>query len=133
MSKRAILGQGLRFLTIGAGASLLYFVLALTFDRLASFPPVVASTVAYAFAAVFSYIGHKNFTFNTGTFNIGGRSNFEILRFAVSTLTGFLLASIIPLVLIEYPPVISYLVVLAVVPLLSFLMLKFFVFTKSDP
>ncbi len=128
MSKRVILGQGLRFLTIGAGASFLYFVLALILDRLVNFPPVTASTVAYVLAAVFSYIGHKSFTFNTG-----GHSNFEILRFAVSTLTGFLLASIIPLVLTGYPSIISYLVVLVVVPLLSFLMLKFFVFTKSGP
>lgn len=118
--------QGLRFLAVGGGASFLYFALALFFDRIISFGPVAASTIAYTLAAAFSYTGHKIFTFNTKE-----RSKFQTLRFAISTLIGFSLASLIPYALAQFAPVISYLAVLAVVPVISFLMLKFFVFPKD--
>ena len=126
MSSGSLLGQGLKFLVVGGGASFLYFGLALLFDRGVGFGPVASSTLAYALAAVFSYVGHKLFTFNSK-----GGSKFEALRFTISTLIGFSLASFIPFALSQFAPIISYLAVLAVVPVISFLMLKFFVFSKD--
>ncbi|HHL43679.1 MAG TPA: GtrA family protein [Hellea balneolensis] len=118
--------QGIKFAIIGGLSAIIYFCIALLFDKAFGLPPILASNIAYVLSAVFSYLGHKLYTFNTA-----GKARFEALRFAVSSVIGFTLASLIPFMLSAYPSVYSYLVVLAVVPATTFILLKFFVFAKQ--
>jgi putative flippase GtrA len=120
------LGQTLRFILVGGTAAIIYFCAALLFERAFGVSPIWASTFAFVLSAVFSFIGHKIYTFNAA-----GNSRHEALRFAVSALIGFTLASLIPYVLGAYPSVYSYLAVLVIIPATSFTLLKFFVFPND--
>ena len=123
MNLGSTFGQAARFGVVGGGATLIYFCFAIAFNSTLGLGPIVASTVAYASAAVFSYVGHKYFTFNTREKQHG-----EKFRFIISSLIGFLLAMSIPWALGGFLPVISYIAVTILVPVVSFFMLRVFVF-----
>jgi putative flippase GtrA len=126
MKNRALHWQTLRFIGVGGSAAMVYFSAALLFDRAFGLPPVWASILAYVASAAFSFLGHKLYTFNTT-----GNSRAEAIRFAISAGIGFLLASLIPYLLSSYSSVYSYLAVLVIVPTVSFIMLKCFVFSEG--
>lgn len=123
MSFRRVAGQMLRFTGVGAANSALYFVFAATLNGLIGLATIPASAIAYALAAAFAYLSHKHLTFRNGA-----ASPFEVSRFVAATAMGLALALLIPTLLYRYPPVVSFLTVLIVVPLCSFVMMKFFVF-----
>jgi|LGOV01.1.fsa_nt_gb putative flippase GtrA len=123
MSLGSTFGQAAKFGVVGGGATFIYFCLAIVFDLMFGLGPIVASTMAYASAAVFSYVGHKYFTFNARENQHG-----EKFRFLVSSLTCFFLAMFIPWALGGFLPVFSYIAVTILVPFLSFFMLRLFVF-----
>lgn len=123
MSLVSTFGQAAKFGVIGGGATFIYFCLAIAFDLMFGLGPIVASTMAYASAAVFSYVGHKHFTFNARE-----KQHWEKFRFLVASLIGFFLAMFIPWALGGFVPVISYVAVMILVPSVSFFMLRVFVF-----
>ena len=116
-------GQALRFAGVGGIASALYFVVAALLNGVFGLATVAASVIAYAIAATFAYQGHKRLTFASGT---AGRT--EVTRFIAATAVGLGLALVIPILLRGYAPMVSFLSVLVIVPICSFLMMKFFVF-----
>ncbi|KAB7613508.1 GtrA family protein [Amylibacter sp. SFDW26] len=125
MINKAGLLQVLRFVTIGGGAAIIYFILALTLDRLFDLATIWASFLAFVFSAVFSFVGHRCFTFSpTQT------SKKQMFRFMISTIIGLLLSTIIPILLQTQAPIVSYITVLITVPVVSFILLKFFVFSE---
>ncbi|WP_394358518.1 GtrA family protein [Halocynthiibacter halioticoli] len=119
----SVSGEALRFVGVGAANSALYFLCAATLNSLLGLNTITASVIAYAFAAVFAYLGHKHLTFR----NVGA-APFEACRFAAATFMGLVLSLIIPVLLYRFAPVVSFLSVLIVIPLCSFIMMKFFVF-----
>jgi putative flippase GtrA len=84
---------------------------------------LAASVLAYAIAAAVAYFGHKVLTFGTPA-----QAPFERTRFVVASGVGLSLAALIPILLGDFAPQIAFLTVLVLVPVCSFLMMKFFVF-----
>lgn len=126
MSLSAAVGQLARFAGVGVAASLIYFVLAAAFSGLAGIGAAAASVLAYALAAVFAFIAHRRVTFSSKA-----DPKRELWRFAAATIIGLALATLIPIALDEAAPLVSFFVVMLVVPICSFLMMKFFVFTRG--
>lgn len=116
--------QLIRFTGVGVIASALYFIIAASLNELLGLATLPASVIAYASAAVFAYQGHKRLTFKSS-----GASG-ELTKFVGATIMGLFLALIIPIILADYAPIVSFLTVLVFVPICSFLMMKFFVFRK---
>lgn len=123
MKLAGVFDQVLRFAGIGVLASGLYFALATGLSSFAGLAAVPASVLAYGVSAVFSYNGHRQITFRGGDVAPADK-----VRFVMTTAFGLLLALFIPHVLAGYAPVVSFTAVLLIVPLCSFLLLKFFVF-----
>lgn len=125
-SRRAI-----RFLVIGIGATLLYALLAAGFSATVamSLKPALGSMLAYALAAVFSYAGHKYFTFVSS-----GAHRFEVPRFAVLTLVGLAMSFALPAVLSEglsLPVQVPIALTCLLVPLVNYVVLRHWVFGKA--
>lgn len=123
MKTAALTGQAIRFAGVGVIASALYFVVATSLNGFLHLATMPSSVLAYAIGAVFSYLGHKHLTF-AGAPNGSSR----IPKFIGATAVGLFLASIIPVLLDDYRPIVSFVTVLIIVPICSFLMLKLVVF-----
>jgi putative flippase GtrA len=76
------------FAAIGLGATVLYAILALLFERGLGVKAVVASVLAYAIAGSFSYLGHKVITFASAADH-----RREAPRFAATALVGLAIAT----------------------------------------
>ncbi len=126
MTGRSTYSQAFRFTTIGLGASALYFIFALVLESMLHLPTVLASLLAYIGAAVFGFLGHRIYTFASTS-----NPKVEMIRFGIATVIGICLSIIIPLVLKSQPPVFAFLAVLLIVPVVSFILMKFFVFTGA--
>ncbi|MDX8466006.1 GtrA family protein [Mesorhizobium sp. VK23B] len=119
-----------RFGTVGIIATILYAVLAAFFSRAGwiGLAPVEASFVAYAAAALFSYLAHKFFTFMSA-----GSHSAEAPRFLLLTLTGLAVAYAAPILLtvkLGLPFVVPVLVTCLVIPALNLLVLDRWVFAE---
>ncbi|AML51132.1 GtrA family protein [Falsihalocynthiibacter arcticus] len=123
MKTTALRGQAIRFAGVGVIASALYFIVATLLNGLLHLATLPSSIVAYAIGAMFSYLGHKRLTFAGAPYG-----STTIPKFIGATMVGLFLASIIPVLLNDYRPIVSFVTVLGVVPICSFLMLKLFVF-----
>lgn len=113
----------LRFTGVGAVNSVLYVVVAATLNGLVGLATITASVIAYALAATFAYLAHRHLTFRSR-----GAAPAEVSRFIAATALGLALALLIPVLLLGFAPMVSFLAVLVVVPPCSFMMMKFFVF-----
>jgi len=123
MIKGRVIGQMLRFAGIGAVNSALYVLLATVFNGVFGMAALAASVLAYVIAATVAYFGHKFLTFGQPA-----HATDEMTRFIVATGIGLSLAALIPIVLAAFAPMVSFVTVLVLVPVCSFLMMKFFVF-----
>lgn len=123
MNFTQVAGQVFRFAGVGLVNSGLYFVFAAALNGLLGLAAVPSSVIAYILAATFAYQGHKHLTFRGS-----GKGAAEISKFVAATSIGMSLALVIPILLHSYAPMISFLAVVIVVPICSFLMMKFFVF-----
>lgn len=119
--------QMLRFIYVGGFASCLYAILAFALNGWFHFAALSASIVAYCLAGICSYFIHRRFTFASSN-----DMTKEIGRFVLATLVGLSLSIAIPLIMAERAPYQVFLTVLLVVPVTSFLMMKFFVFIKNE-
>ncbi|RWX68797.1 GtrA family protein [Mesorhizobium sp. M4B.F.Ca.ET.089.01.1.1] len=119
-----------RFAVIGGASTLVYAVCALALSRggtgTAMLPATAASVVAYAIAGLFSYAGHKYFTFMSA-----GAHAFELPRFALLNAMGLATAIALPVVLTErlgMPAAIPIVLTCIVVPLVNYIVLRRWVF-----
>jgi putative flippase GtrA len=113
------------FASIGVVATVGYAVIA---EGLAFFglKPLLASLIAYGICACWSYFGHKRFTFGSPAPHF-----IEAPRFVVATAAGVLIATALPLLFARFFGPSPYLAVLAtciLVPIISFLASRRFVF-----
>jgi putative flippase GtrA len=119
-------GRLVRFTIVGLGAMAAYAVIAtaLTFAGLR--PAWLASGAAYALAAIWSYVGHRRFSFRSDApHQVAGP------RFVAVTLTGQALAIALPALISDaggLPQAYATLAVCIVCPGVSFLMNSFYVF-----
>ena len=134
---RAIAGYGVellaRFGLVGIIATVIYAALTTALLQLdwAGFSFALASLVAYASAAVFSYIAHKVVTFASS-----GSHRREGPRFVLLTATGFAVAYVMPVLLtgtLGLPPVIPILVTCTLMPVANLFMLDRWVFAARQP
>jgi putative flippase GtrA len=122
-----------RFAVIGGASTLVYGVCALLLSRggngTAMLPATLASAVAYAFAGLFSYAGHKYFTFMSA-----GAHAFELPRFLLLNATGLATAIALPVVLTErlgMPVTIPVALTCIAVPVVNYIVLGRWVFRNA--
>ena len=127
MIRRFARSQIFRFACIGGFASVFYFACAFALNAYVGLSAITSSFLAYAFAAMINYYAHRKFTFNSSN-----SVSLEMTRFIVATIAGLSLALVIPLIMTNSLPHLVFLTVLIVVPIFSFIMMKFFVFTEPD-
>lgn len=121
--------QVLRFAVVGIGATLLYAFLALQLTS-GGGDPAIASATAYALAAIFSYTGHKFFTFVSG-----GAHRIEIPRFVIVTLSGLALSYLLPTLVVGvlgWPVSFTVALICVVVPFVNYFVLRLWVFSSSS-
>jgi putative flippase GtrA len=118
-----------RFTLVGLAAMAAYALLVTVFGALGVRPAWLASGAAYALAAVWSYVGHRRFSFRSGAPHaVAGP------RFALVTATGQGLAILIPALVSDlggYPPSLATLAVCIVCPGVSYAMNSAFVFSDA--
>lgn len=122
----AAAGRLLRFTAVGLAAMAAYAVVVTLLLALGLRPHWLASGCAYALAAIWSYIGHRRFSFRSDRPHaVAGP------RFIVVTLTGQALAIAIPALVTDlagHPGYVATLAVCIVCPAVSFLLNNSFVF-----
>lgn len=123
--------QPARFLIIGLGATLLYALLAAVFSmgETPLMRPASGSVLSYVIAALFSYAGHKYFTFASS-----GAHRFEAPRFFVLTLLGLAVSFLLPAVLsgiLGLQAQIPIVLTCIVVPLVNYVVLRHWVFAGA--
>ncbi|RWB26161.1 MAG: GtrA family protein [Mesorhizobium sp.] len=119
----------LKFASVGLAATVLYAFCASLFTSAGStyLPPATASVAAYSVAAIFSYLGHKFFTFMSA-----GSHQFEAPRFAVLTGFGLAIAYLLPLLLVGQfglPVAIPILLTCVLIPVVNFVVLERWIFS----
>ncbi len=122
-----------RFAVIGVCSTLLYAAIALVFmnGRGADASTSAVSVAAYAAAAVFSYAGHKYFTFVSA-----GRHRLEAPRFLAVTLVGLLISFLLSAVLSDslgLPPQAPVALTCLIVPIFNYFVLDHWVFAARMP
>ncbi|ANT49342.1 GtrA family protein [Mesorhizobium amorphae] len=123
-------GRISRFAVIGGASTLIYGACALLLSRggagAAILPATLASAVAYAVAGLFSYAGHKYFTFVSA-----GAHAFELPRFLLLNATGLATAIALPVLLTEklgMPVAVPVVLTCIAVPLVNYIVLGRWVF-----
>ena len=120
-----------RFLIIGLGATLLYAMFSALFStgEPALMRPALGSVLSYVIAAVFSYAGHRYFTFASN-----GAHRFEAPRFVVLTLVGLAVSFVLPAVLSEVlglRPQIPIVLTCILIPVFNYAVLRHWVFASA--
>jgi putative flippase GtrA len=126
----AAIGRLLRFTAVGLAAMAAYAVLVTLLSAVGLSPQWLASGAAYALAAVWSYIGHRRFSFRSDAPHaVAGP------RFVVVTLTGQALAIAIPAAITDlagYPGHLATILVCLICPGVSFILNSSFVFADGQ-
>ena len=118
-----------RFALVGIGSTLIYVSFALLLSsgsEAAVLPAAPALIMAYAIAALFSYTGHKHFTFGSE-----GAHTFEAPRFLAVTAAGLCFSWILPTILVDelgLPPFVPIVATCIVVPAVNYFVLGRWVF-----
>jgi putative flippase GtrA len=117
-----------RFALIGIASTVIYAVSAFLLSSLpgATLPAALASFAAYAMAALFSYTGHKYFTFTSG-----GSHAMELPRFLLLTASGLIVAIVLPELLTQMlgiPALVPILLTCIAVPIINYVVLGRWVF-----
>jgi len=118
-----------RFGLIGLVATLGYSVTAWELTSRTTWSPVTASVIAYSFAGVFSYFGHRMFSFRSKNSIM-----YEIPRFVITVIIGYSISSIFPYIFtikIGTHPSVAIIAVSLMIPLFNFLFMKKYVFIKG--
>lgn len=124
-----MLQQVLRFIGVGAIATLIHVIVALVTQKFLHFPAQGANFTGFCASVGFSYFGHASFTF-------GARKNhaFQLPRFVLVALIGLATSSTITYIVVTKMSG-SFLSAMAlvalIVPLMTFLSSKFWVFAAN--
>ena len=120
-----------RFALVGIAATAIYaagaFLLSGGFGP-AMLPAAAASVAAYVVAGLFSYGGHKYFTFVSG-----GNHLFEAPRFIVLTAVGLGISALLPVILVDgllLPPLVPIIATCVAVPVVNYVVLDRWVFAS---
>lgn len=116
------------FATIGAAATVGYAIIAESLAFL-GMNPVPASLIAYGMCALWSYLGHKRFTFASAA-----PHSIAAPRFVVATAAGALVAAGMPMLFAQFFGASPYFAVLAtclLAPIISFVASQCFVFRSA--
>ena len=119
-------GRILRFCSVGGASSVLYFILAAGFSLVFPGHEMAASIIAYSACIGFSFVFQRNFAFRSK-----GKFSFELVRFTVASGIGLLVSTAIVYISVtqlKISPYISYLFVIATIPILSYALFSRFVF-----
>jgi putative flippase GtrA len=118
------------FGVVGVAATVTYFLLAVVLQATLLPNPICASVLAYCAAAALSYFGHQLLTFRSDQSHRVG-----LPRFVLTTGVGLTLVWAIPKVFRDYwhfTPIASYLFICFAIPILNFIVLRFWVFSKRN-
>ncbi|HXW19896.1 MAG TPA: GtrA family protein [Roseiarcus sp.] len=122
------LAELLRFAAVGVSAAAIYFVAATALAALGR-PLAESSAVAYLLGGIFSFFGHRAFTFASR-----GPLKAEALRFALLNAVGFLVATGAPVVLTDWlgaPPAWAMAVACVIAPTVNYLAMRSLVFVRG--
>jgi putative flippase GtrA len=119
-----------RFGSVGIAATLLYAAVAWSLTAGARIGAAPASVLAYGLAGMFSYLGHKRFTFRSSAAHAA-----EAPKFIVASMLGAGVATAAPLVLTDrlgLPPIVAIAFACVVIPLMNYLILDLLVFARRS-
>lgn len=117
------------FAIVGGFTTLLYAGLAALFSLQWHWPAVLGSAVAYTICALVSYAGNRIVTFQSAAPVAA-----EASRFVLTSIFGYTLAALIPLVLTDiakFDATISICAVCITIPAANYIILSRFVFARS--
>ena len=119
-----------RYLITGGLATLVYFLGGLFFVRLLDWPLLFGNACAVIIAFIFSYTGHRFWSFQQKE----GRHAVFLPRFAATQAAGLAVNSLIIAVLdgLGCPYELSMIIASALVPLLTYVLLRFWVFRTTE-
>lgn len=115
---RPLFEQALRFAAVGAAASATHVAIALTLIERAGLPILTANGLAFTVAVLVSYIGNHSWTFTRV-----GHHEQHLPRFIAISLAGLTLNQAIVFTTVTWaglPYLVGILIVIAVVPVLTF-------------
>lgn len=122
-----IVGELLRFGTVGIAATLLYIVLSSIFI-FADIAPVIASAASYIICMFASYLGHRFLTFRSTH-----APSKEFGKFVVVTLAGLLTSTCVmaATICLGFDASLGVLAVVVSIPIVNFVIFKVWVFNQS--
>lgn len=122
---RTLAKRQFRFAVVGSLATGSYFLLGLLFVNLLGLQTFVGNTLAYLLSFIISYLGQSLWTFEAR-----GPHGAMLLRFALAQLLGLLINSCIVGLCMRMgaPYMLSMLVAIIVVPVIVYLICKYWVF-----
>lgn len=126
-----MIGQLSRFAGVGAIATAVHVLVAMLAAEGFGWAPQIANFAGFAAAVTVSYLGHGRFTFGT---RLEHRTHAP--RFLISAGLGLGLSGLITQVIAVWfaaPFALAMAVVAVAVPMSSFLLFKFWVFTEPQP
>lgn len=125
------LRQFLVFALVGASSTAVHFTVALTLSQIMAL--TLANPVGFVTAFFVSYLGHTHLTFDVQKAHRSHRQ--RLPRFALVAFGGFCLTQVIVVTLSSYSALPNWLILaiaLAVVPIMTFLAAKFWVFEPKS-
>ena len=129
MLNKKVLRQLFVFGVIGVLATVTHYVVAISAHEALLINIYTANLLGYCVAVFVSYVGHGKLTFQVAL------SHMVFLRFVAVSVSAFLSSEFILVALEQYlnfPHRISMLVVVAIIPVLSFLFNKFWVYRALE-
>ncbi|QSX31181.1 GtrA family protein [Shewanella cyperi] len=126
MSRPPLLKSLGRFALVGGGATFIHLLCALLFNEELLLSPFIANLLAFCCAVLFSYTGHYHWTFLSN-----GRHAVQLPKFLLLAVMGLLLNQLLVFGLNGYlglPYRLVLLVIVLVMPLLSFVLSRRLVF-----
>jgi len=118
-----------RFSLVGGGATLLHFWVASLLVVAWEASPFLANAAGFATAFLFSFVGQHFFAFRSRR-----RVTATILRFTLVALTAFLASNLVLAGLVQWqalPPLAATLLAACVIPAVSFVLYRWWVFHPS--
>lgn len=113
------------FGSVGAAATLCYFLLATALAKLLGISPATASVIAYILSAGISYFGHRRLSFASKRSHAAA-----VPRFLTTLAIGLAIAFLLPKggEALGSPPTVAFAAICVVIPVANFLLLKLWVF-----
>ena len=118
-----------RFSVVGLVATLCYSVIAWELTIRTTLSPTAASAIAYSVSGVFSFFGHRVFSFRSRN-----NMSYELPRFLILLIIGYAISILLPYVFTvknDMHPMIAIILVCLVIPVFNYLYMIIYVFNKG--